>query len=151
MKTFAIGLVLVLFAISYNVMAKSDYVQAGQFNISLDINKIHEIDIEESNGMNQSIIYKTFDGHADIRIYKPDAMSAPDRLKYLISFNKNFSSDTIVVDEKKGVIYFQFEGSHPEYTILYALDNTSAVSISSTMPFLDTARLLETIHITKND
>lgn len=151
MKTFAIGLVLVLFAISCNVMAKSDYVQAGQFNISFDINNIHEVEIGESNGMNQSITLKTFDGHADISTYRPDAMSAPDRLKYLISSNKNFLSDAIVVDGKKGVIYFQFEGSHPEYTVLYALDDASGVSISSTMPFLDTARLLETIHITKNN
>lgn len=149
MRIFLIGLVLVAFALSCAAIAEKDYAQAGRFNISFDINKTHEI-VKEADGENQTITLKTFDGRAEISILKISSGAAKDVVDAVSHSWGETIHDDVRVDGQDGKIGLLGTLEYkPFYVIIYPVDLYHQATILSTMPFLDTAHLLETIHIEK--
>lgn len=149
--------ILILLLVGAVASAQRDYAQAGPFNVSFDINKTHEIIVDPSKNLNQTLHIKTFDGKADVTILNYAISSSTIDLggytipEIYIDNMRTYDERSIVVDDRPAYLLISIsDTSQIYYFAEYYPSSTCEVRLVSTLPLLDTAHLLETIHIEKS-
>jgi tetratricopeptide (TPR) repeat protein len=145
MKIIALRALLILMLMFFGcAMAEREHVQTGQFDISFEMNKAHEVGY-----IDDGIKIRTSDGYAEIIIAKDE--SDPDsRLNQVINIltDKVGVIGTIVesvhIDGKQGTVMTAAKGG---YVALFSPVKGYSATIDSKLPPMDTTFLLESLQI----
>jgi len=137
--------------------AERENVQVNDFNISFDLNKTHDTAIDKGDGINGSVVIRTFEGSITCELFrypKPLQLNSTWIEENLAGWPRNgHPAEQIVVDGSQGIFVVGMSNDgKPAYRAMFYPDVkerevTAFVSIISTLPFYTTADFLRTIKV----
>jgi hypothetical protein len=138
--------------------AERENSEVNEFNISFDLKQTHDTVIDKGDGINGSVVIRTFEGTLTYNFFrypKPLSLNSTWLRDNLIALPTNgVPAEQIEVDKNQGIflISMSSDTGEPIYGVIYYPDMqagkaTTFVSVTSTLPLYTTADLLRTINV----